>query len=619
MANEQGYERQTTPRAAAAMPLANPDQFGAGVARAAGQLGEQLHQQQIRSYQVEQKQNRDRELADWSHQYALHRQNMDDIVRTTRGNAPAGAAGHREAVIKAHQAAKDSLFARLTDPEVQRHAQAQWDAYETGLADAEGTFEETQRVAKNFADEVQATNIGSNRIRKGADEQAFKAELETRLDDIALKSVDEATREKLRRHATQAYSVAYVQHLQDTNPVLAKVFIESGELNQLDPGVLEQLRNGADIGIQRLAVQARQAEQEADAAQRAEQRAALDAADALDIRIENGDFPSNSELAAASQRLVAAGVPEKDRLKFGYQAERAALQASWARQATPELEARHSALRAKQAAGQLDDGGRRELKELDKAIDARGSSAADTVGPLLKGGIEQRVQGVGMLAAMPEPERARVAMKAGDMLAYVVGSIPDPRDRTLATQGRGKREARPDDFLPPENDGGVKPKDVLDAEFRKVLGPLVDDTGDVYDEMRDAALDLMAGSSRGWNAAEFGRAVQKVAGWSKRPDGTPQGGLGPIGGIMTELPAKWNQREFEYRYYRYGFDGAVYADGRAAKAADIRANYRLKKAGVNPAGDTEYKLIDAQGRALRRRLKDGGFDDYVLPVPESPR
>lgn len=248
---EQGYERQTSPRAAAAMPLANPDQFGAGVARAAGQMGEQLHQQQLRTFQLEQKQNRDRELADWSHQYALHRQNMDDIVRTTRGNAPAGAVGHREAVIKAHQAARDSLFGKLTDPDVIRHAQAQWDQYETGLADAEGTFEEAQRVAKLVTDFGQGANIGANRIRNSGDEKAYASELQIKLGEIDLLSVDGAQKDKLRRQVEQDYGIAFVQRLQDTNPVMARGLLDSGAFNHLDPGVLEQLRSGADVEIRR--------------------------------------------------------------------------------------------------------------------------------------------------------------------------------------------------------------------------------------------------------------------------------------------------------------------------------------------------------------------------------
>lgn len=255
MAQERGYESQVTPRATAARPLATAESFGAGAMRALSEAGEQLHRGNIRDAEIERKLKEDRELADWSHKYALHRQNMDGVVTQARSSAGPGAAGHRENVAKANEAARETLMAGISSPRIKRLAQAQWDEYTTRLADSESNFEEGQRVAKVVTDEAETQKLQTNLVRRGVEPEAYKQELQLGYDRIDALQTDDATRGKLKRALENGLGSAFIQRLQDTDPVVARGLLDSGAFDHLDPDVLEQLRNGADVEIRRKAAE----------------------------------------------------------------------------------------------------------------------------------------------------------------------------------------------------------------------------------------------------------------------------------------------------------------------------------------------------------------------------
>lgn len=264
MAVERGYEQQTAPGAAPMLPGRDPREFGAGIGQAVSELGGQIHRQQVRAFEVQKKLDQDRQVSDWSHRFALHKQNLDGIRREARVNSDPGGMGHGERVRQANEAAREELFAGIEDPAVRRMAEQQWDSYSGNLYEAEDDWAEGQRVAKVLSDTQAANNLEFNLIRRSDDPKAFAAGLKTMLDRNALLNVDPATRDKLDRYAMQGAGVAFIQNLQDKDPRAARALLDSGEFDFLDPDTAEQLRSGSDVEIRR-----RQAAAEHAAAQQA--------------------------------------------------------------------------------------------------------------------------------------------------------------------------------------------------------------------------------------------------------------------------------------------------------------------------------------------------------------
>lgn len=249
---ERGYESQVAQREGAALPSVNPRAYGVGLAQAGAELGDDIQRRALRSYELDRREQADREAADFDHRFALHRQNMDGVTQEMRSNAEAGGAGHVERWREANEAARESLLSGITDRRVLQRAQGQWDEYSTrGLAQ-EGDFAEAKAIAKRVTDDGKADDIAANRIRRGVDPDAFGSELKLRHEQIySQHGLPDDLKEKLWDATQQKLTVAYVQHLQDTNPQMARAQLDAGLYDYLPPNVLEQLRNGADVEIRR--------------------------------------------------------------------------------------------------------------------------------------------------------------------------------------------------------------------------------------------------------------------------------------------------------------------------------------------------------------------------------
>ncbi len=617
---ERSYEQQTAPQAGAPGAQASAAAFGGAIGDALTGAGGQVHEVKLRQFKAEQSRTADRDAANFALNLAEWSVTIGDKVTQMRETHAPGAAGHGAAVDELLKSG-NTLLEGITDEAQRRRAQVQIAEYSARVRRAEHDFEAVKTGAKVADDAGQALGMLQNLAGRGADPGNYVEAVRQWTSYVgAIETIDADTRAQLERDGTASLKAARYQTLIDVDRGSARQALDQGLLDDLPPKVLSGLRQQLEIADQRAEMQARMAEAEKAAAARDAQRDALDGLEALEVRIKNGDIPRSSDIATAMQRAEAAGVKDAERLKFTYTAEFAEQKAGWQRMTTSALQDRYEVLKTRQDAGSLDAAGRREFDRLGDEIKQRGEKVAVDLAPLLKGGVEQRVQAIGELARMPQAERLWVAEAAGDRLAGVVSSIRNARTRALAVQGAAVRKARPDDYLPPDEKDGTKPRDVLDRKYRAVLGEgLVQDIGPAFDTMREVALDVMAGSGKGWNGRDFGRAIQIAFGFTTRADGTGQGGIGPINGIMTELPDHWNQREFEMRYNRWGFEGAVYGNGTAARAADIRGHYRLRYIGPGESGDSLYHLVDPQGRLLLRKQANGTLTDYVLPVPERPR
>lgn len=257
---ERGYESQVMPRAGAMPALTRPEDYGAGLADAVGQVAQDVHRREIRSYQLDRKEASDQWLADFSHRFAQQRTVDDEQRRQLRANAGPGGAGHVDAVGKSLDQARSALLADAPDQETLQAAQRQWDTYASATLSAEGDFQEGQRIGKQIADGINADNLSVNRIRQGMDPDAYSTELKVQHDAIfAEQGLPDSEKEKRWQRYQQQAGVAFVNRVTDTNPVAARAMLDNGAFNFLPPNVLEQLRNGTDVEIRRQAAALHQA------------------------------------------------------------------------------------------------------------------------------------------------------------------------------------------------------------------------------------------------------------------------------------------------------------------------------------------------------------------------
>jgi hypothetical protein len=359
------------------------------------------------------------------------------------------------------------------------------------------------------------------------------------------------------------------------------------------------------------------AQREAALATATAQKNARDALKSIKVDIDNGTNVPQSTISQAISGAKAAGLPESELKEAAYLG-RDGMQAQQIRGlTTPVLDGQVMQLRQKQAMGKLTDDDAAWLARGEKEIDARSKDEGLKLAPLLKGDVPSQMQGMATLAGLPVDERFRAARAAGHEQAAIVAGLPEA-SRLTAVQGASFRQARPADFLPAKTPQLHDPRAAADQSFRAVLGDLVDDAGSNYAHLRETALDINAGANQGWNEHGFQQAIQLVYGARKRSDGATVGGIATIQGHQVELPAHWTSSDFDQRYARNTFDGAVYANGNPAKPEDVRAHFRPQHIGTNDDGTENYLLIGADHRPLLRK-GDKGAEPYVLAVSAYPK
>lgn len=302
MATEIGYESQVTPREGAAKPLQTANHFGAPVGEALQNVGDELHQRRVRSYQLDRKLAEDRQQADFWRKFALHRQNMDGIVREVRANPTSDDYGeHVSRVREAAGAAREGLLAGITEQSVLDMASRQLDEFDTNVGERESAYAEGQRVAKLVVDIDKTVDMGANRIRTGMDPDHYVEELRTGHAMIeAQRGITPADRGKLHKALGERYGQAFVEHLIDTNPAAAIATLDQGlYTEQLAPEQVSALRNAAEVETRR--VDARAAHEAAVARAAFAEKVAT-----VKARSTNGEDVS-AELPALIQAAAAAG------------------------------------------------------------------------------------------------------------------------------------------------------------------------------------------------------------------------------------------------------------------------------------------------------------------------
>ncbi|KPH66324.1 hypothetical protein [Novosphingobium sp. ST904] len=302
MAQETGYEARVMPTAAAPLPMASARTYGGELADTVGQVAQDVHQREIRAYQVRRQQTADQESSDFAHRFALHKQSMDEAVREIRASPTAADyADHVERVAKADDDAREQLLDGITEDSVRRRAAAQLDDFRTRLVGSEGDFAEGQQIAKTRLDAQAVKQLGANRVRRSENGDEFKEELQDWHSYVdGLQRLTPAEKQAIRREGEQEYAVAFVNHLNDTNPALALASLDAGQFDTLlSPQQIDQLRNGSQVEIRR--VQAATAEQ-----QRAEITRFRETVATVKSQIERGE-DHTAELPGLAAQAEAYG------------------------------------------------------------------------------------------------------------------------------------------------------------------------------------------------------------------------------------------------------------------------------------------------------------------------
>lgn len=247
MAEERGYTRQVGTRAAAPMPMVSAESYGAGLGRQISATAATIHEEALQDYAIERRATANAEWAQFSHGFALHRENMAGISREARKD---GSEGHAMRMGEAWDASRAALLDGITDDEVRQRALATFEESGVRFRTDEADFEDLARVSRTLDAEVQTANVQLNSIRRG-DPKTYPDELDLGRARIAGYRLPADQERKALAEWDEAAATAFLLGRIDADPQMALGLIDSGVFDEVNPTRLEQLRNAADVEIRR--------------------------------------------------------------------------------------------------------------------------------------------------------------------------------------------------------------------------------------------------------------------------------------------------------------------------------------------------------------------------------
>jgi hypothetical protein len=292
------------------MPLPSAASEGAAIGAGMEQAGEDVNTAELTAYRTMRQQQADQQAADFDHQFAQTRANMDVAVQAIRGNSPPGAPAHTQNVMAALDTQKDPLFSGITDLKVQQHAQAQWDTYSNSLQSSEAAWQNGQQIGKQVTDFTNANNVSQNRLATNPSFQTYQQETVQRNSAIdAMQGVPGNVKETLRTTTNSDLATAFIQGTTTQNPTGALQMIDQGLFNDvLKPEERKVLRDSAEVEIRRQEALARQ---QADVSKAAVEHTVSD----LETK-SSGGIDVSKDIPAAIAAAQALGMtPQVDRLK----------------------------------------------------------------------------------------------------------------------------------------------------------------------------------------------------------------------------------------------------------------------------------------------------------------
>lgn len=637
MPEERIYQSRVDPRAAAPMPLASPEVYGAGIGRAVEQLGGTLHETKLRAYQLERDQKAGQEAADLASRMAAQRLENDKAITDLRMHAKPGAAGHAEAVQELLKRQREALAAEpIVEARTRQQALSRFDEYSAQVVSGEYQYQQGHAVGKRVKDEQQAIDTMRNINRTSTDPEVLPRELNIRLDEIhSAPDLSDDLKEQLATEATQqAFAGSLDGMLDRGQPQMVKAQIDSGMLNHVfTPEQLDHYRNAADVEIRRQdAATEHQAQLQikADTDELASIKSDFTAGVTVDPQRLNGLMARaaarGDESAASQIRVlsVQATIKPWTDVATPQQVDDEINGLAGLKDPTPEQEIRLQALRQARP-GVIERYTNRPgewaanngdppptLNPADRAsvttyANWRSRVTAQTghdpgFPPAniqlwreeAKGGAAKRIQLASELQAMPPSMRTEIArtLDPNDRLLQHVVTLENARARELALLGPDALRANPALLKPAEarldfNDYVGASLNGLSPEFRA--------------NVQDTAINIYAATM-----AQHGKGEYDRASFQRSIDAAMQGHITVWNGARVIVPPDLGGDGFATRLSRWTGQlppGAANGAPVSASGGQVTAGYIRQQLIPRMVGDGRYMFIDASGSPLR--LADG--------------
>ena len=331
--------------------------------------------------------------------------------------------------------------------------------------------------------------------------------------------------------------------------------------------------------------------------------------------IERGEGFAASDITALREQGAALGIEADELQELEHLATDGAYRST--ARGLPDLQLRSTirSLRDKRASGALSAEESQYLRQLEKEEGGRDEEKALKLTGLKSGDPVAAAADMAVLRGMGLEESYRVTGTSGDRAAFFLSRRLSPAGAAIAIEGRNTLANDRDAFMPRKKQGDKGDADLLDAEFRRVLGPNLTAqlirTAD-YEAVRTAAAEYYAGwmvrnQGKGYSAALFERSVSLMFG---RRDG--KGGLGTVRGRIVELPNNMSAMTMDQVLSRSSFANARYSNGASVEKTDILANYWPKLISSDER-TFRYALIGPQGRELKQADGSTWFIDVKAP------
>lgn len=284
------YQRQLAPaRATDTLPFAREETFGGELGRSIGRAGEVVAQNNVGERQMQTERERDMQASAASLAFVRLQEEAATYALEQQEAAEAGGAGYTETVDKYLTERESAFLGTIGDEKVRRRFTerfAEWRGDTSLRAEA---WERGQAAKLTVDNYQQATFLRANRAAR-LDPEGFAAEIAAHKADVAgLEHIPANVRAALERDGIAEISVSWI----GSRPPEERVaLLESGVFDQLDPGVVKQLRNEAEVDQRRGAL-------ELEAKMRLEKAEAKDELDQLLRELGDGVPKSDADLAAA--------------------------------------------------------------------------------------------------------------------------------------------------------------------------------------------------------------------------------------------------------------------------------------------------------------------------------
>jgi hypothetical protein len=632
MPQEQIYQPQIVPGNTAGIPLAQPQDFGAGVGQGIGQLGGALEQ----GKKIDRQLRADEQATTAASNLARVRLALDEQRNAARANAAPLAAGHAQAMADSFDAATQDITAGITDTRVRRSIEAQIQEQRASFVGNEDAWQVATAAKESVGNIRETGNRWSAFVRTSADPDAYVTATKA-IDGLvdSQQGIGEY-REPVRRELHAQLAMAAGQRLQDTNPKALVVALDSGHFNDvLDGQQIDRLRDGAQVEVRRLdALAAHQAvlavqqqkEFETTALGDGGRGVAVDPGSLRDmakIAKARGDTSRAAELdaaAAASEesRVYGATAPAQVTTRI------AQIEGHKDWQASPDLVARHTQLlklreQLRTAEPEFpplnfDDPAAVTARVQQSNVWAQGHNgtrrilghdqAAELAG-FASGGPAARAQVAGMLAKLPG-DAAMIAANEVSKHDFALRQaiLLPPALRVQLFEGEKLASANPT----------LKPaSDIRERWNGHAMLALKGFPADAQNAVLAGAANVYA-----YRAAQRGLTDFDQKLWdgtvNEMLDPSGKGGIGVWNRTPILLPRGMPQREMEARMYNLPSDhlGAFYADHKTRIPKDVLLS---RYTPVPTERDGVYRFVDANGRFAFGRHGVAELDVRKAPLP----